>query len=297
MMLLHEILKPERKTAIVDVGAAAYAHELDGPRPYENLLQLKIGSLIGFEPQTKNWPVSELDEIYYPDIIGDGAEGMLRTYKAPWLTSLFEPHPMAMDVFRFKQGFELVRAETVQTRRLDDIEPVRRIDFLKIDAQGSELAAIQGAAKKLFDAVFVQMEVQFIPLYKNQPMFTDLHCAMERRGFMLHTFFSAGNLMIGPYVYVLRPDAAMRQIMHADAVYVRDFSRLDLLQPEQVKQMALIAHYCYGSFDLAYRCVLHLLGREVADKYIREVERADGQGNRARESDDRGAGAAPVLRH
>lgn len=297
MLHLYEILKPASKTCIVDVGAAAYDHRLDGPRPYENLLQLKIGSLIGFDPQVKNWPASDLSETYLPDIIGDGSEAVLRTYKSPWLTSIFKPHPMACEVFKFKQGFEIVGTETVQTKRIDDIEAVRRIDFLKMDAQGSELAIIHGSVNKLAETVCVQMEAQFLPLYEGQPMFRDLDRAMEYRGFVLHTFFSAANLMIGPYVYGPRPDAAMRQIFHADAVYMRDFSRLELLQPEQVKQMALIAHYCFGSFDLAYRCVAHLLGTEAADRYIEKVEKADGEGNRAGESDDIRARIAGMSRH
>ena len=30
---------------------------------------------------------------------------------------------------------------------------------------------------------------------------------------------------------------------------------------EQLKHLALIAHHCYGSFDLAVNCIHHLAGR------------------------------------
>lgn len=301
MLLLHEILKPERKTAVVDVGAAS-TPVVGGSRPYATLLALGLCRVIGFEPQRETWPRGGPFETYLPHIIGDGSEGELRVCHAPWMTSLFEPAEFAMNVFRFREACAIVRRELVKTTRLDDIEDIVRIDFLKIDAQGSELAAIQGAARKLKDTVFAQLEVQFLPLYEKQPMFWEIHAAMERRGFILHTFAESQLMMIPPYRYEPRPDAAMRQIFAADAVYVRDFSRLDRLEPEAVKQMALIAHYCYGSFDLTYRCIDYLsncgaLPLGEAQRYMGTLEDADDERNRARESDDIGAGSAPVLRH
>jgi hypothetical protein len=42
------------------------------------------------------------------------------------------------------------------------------------------------------------------------------------------------------------------------------------MNPEQLKHLALIAHHCYGSYDLAARCV-HILAE-------RGVVAADGLG-------------------
>jgi hypothetical protein len=44
---------------------------------------------------------------------------------------------------------------------------------------------------------------------------------------------------------------------------VRDFSRPELLADEQLKHLALIVHHCYGSFDLALRCVMLLEERKA----------------------------------
>ena len=35
------------------------------------------------------------------------------------------------------------------------------------------------------------------------------------------------------------------------------------MSDEQLKHLALIAHHCYGSFDLALRCVMLLEGRRA----------------------------------
>jgi hypothetical protein len=62
--------------------------------------------------------------------------------------------------------------------------------------------------------------------------------------------------MMGP-----NPAAAINQLVEADVVYVRDFIQAEAMDSEQLKHLALIAHHCYGSFDLALNCVHHLASR------------------------------------
>jgi hypothetical protein len=38
-------------------------------------------------------------------------------------------------------------------------------------------------------------------------------------------------------------------------VYVRDFSRAENLSVQQWKHLAMVAHHCYGSVDLALRAI------------------------------------------
>jgi hypothetical protein len=45
--LLTDILRPERPTAIVDVGA----NPIDGDPPYKAMLRLGLCDVVGFEPQ------------------------------------------------------------------------------------------------------------------------------------------------------------------------------------------------------------------------------------------------------
>ena len=269
MDLLHEILQPGRKTAIVDVGAAA----LDGPRPYELLLEHGLCTVVGFDPQAELWPQSRPGvprfglETYLPHIIGDGSARTLRVCASPGMTSLYEPDEAVFDLFPgMREWCKIVREEKVATRRLDDLDAVREIDVLKIDAQGSELAVIRGAREKLSRCVCLQVEVQFIRLYKHQPMFRDVDLALADLGFVLHTFCDVNRRMILPFRY--EPDplyAAMRQIFSGDAVYVRDFAKLGKLPDESIKQLAIIAHYCFGSFDLTYRCLDELVVRGRVD--------------------------------
>ena len=52
-------------------------------------------------------------------------------------------------------------------------------------------------------------------------------------------------------------------MIFADIVYVRDFSRAELMDDEQLKHLAIVAHHCYGSFDLTIHCLYRLAERKA----------------------------------
>ena len=56
-------------------------------------------------------------------------------------------------------------------------------------------------------------------------------------------------------VAVQEPAKGLRQLLEADLVYVRDFTRAQNMTAEQWKHLALIAHHCYGSVDLTARAI------------------------------------------
>jgi hypothetical protein len=56
-----------------------------------------------------------------------------------------------------------------------------------------------------------------------------------------------------------QPNRGIRQLLETDMVYVRDFSRAENMTPEQWKHLALVAHHCYGSYDLALKSITILI--------------------------------------
>ena len=163
---------------------------------------------------------------------------------------------------RFSELGSVIGEIKLATRRLDDIAEIEELDFLKIDIQGSELAVFKHGRQRLAKAVAVQTEVSFVPLYKNQPVFGDVDLELRSLGFVPHMFAAINRKMIAP---MLGPDAAaaLNQVVEADVVYVRDFIEADAMASEQLKHLAMIAHHCYGSFDLAVNCIHHLAARRA----------------------------------
>jgi FkbM family methyltransferase len=256
------LVQPQRLTEVVDVGANPIDSE---PLPYKAMLAAGLCRVTGFEPQPE--VLLELQsnqgpqELYLPYTVGDGGAHTLNICRGSGLTSLFEPNPAVLDVFEvLKLHTEVIDRVAVQTRRLDQISEIEHLDFLKIDVQGGELAVFQGGKTKLTETVAIQTEISFVPLYKDQPTLGDIDLELRGQGFLPHSFPAVKLWPIAP---CLDPRQPFNQLLEADIVYVRDFTDLDSLSDEQLKHLALIAHYCYRSFDLALRCVTALQQRRV----------------------------------
>ena len=94
--------------------------------------------------------------------------------------------------------------------------------FSKSMCKGREILVFQGALECLKAALIVDVEVDFIPLYKNQPLFADVDALLRSRGFMLHQMQHYG-LTFKPKMVQHDGAATSQQTSWGDAVYVRDF--------------------------------------------------------------------------
>jgi FkbM family methyltransferase len=269
---LRDLLSPSRLTHVVDVGA----NPLDGGKPpYLPMLSAGLCHVTGFEPQQKELLALQLargpNELYLPYAVGDGGAGVLKVCRATGMTSLLEPDATTLGLFPALQPCgEVIDRVPVETRRLDDISEIGHLDFLKIDVQGSELSVFQNGQEKLAEAVAIQTEVSFITSYLGQPSIGEVDLELRRQGFIPHGLTQLTRRPIGDFE--VGDDALpwVNQLTEADIVYVRDFVHRDVMTNEQLKHLGLIAHHCYGSFDLAFRCVQLLEER-------REVETGSAQ--------------------
>jgi len=253
---LNSILGTDIKIKVVDIGA----NPIDGQPPYQPLLQQGHAEVIGFEPEPK--ALAELNlkkgpnETYLPVVVGDGKAYSIHFCAVSGMTSLFKPNHKVLDLLHgFPEWSRVVRTEEVMTRRLDDLPEVAGFDLLKIDIQGAELMVMQNAVAGLQNALFIQTEVEFMPFYVDQPLFSDVDQFLRQHGFVLHRFDRLISRVIKPLILNNDIYAGLSQLFWTDALYVRDFTRLELLTPDQLLRLAVILHDCYNSFDL----VLHLL--------------------------------------
>jgi hypothetical protein len=134
--------------------------------------------------------------------------------------------------------------------------------------------------EKLRNAVVIQTELQFVNLYEGQPSFGQVDQELRAQGFIPHAFAALKRWPIAPLQFGGNPTQPLNQLLEADVVYVRDFGHADRMSSDQLKQLCLIAHSCYNSFDLAGRCIALLqqrqaIGEEALQRYI-EILRHSG---------------------
>ncbi len=272
--ILAQILAPTRPTAIVDVGA----NPIDGDPPYKAMLAAGLCEIIGFEPQGPALARLEQKkgprERYLPYALGDGTPQTLHICELEGMTSLLVPDPAHLALFNLFPTWGIVKEQIpVTTKRLDDIAEVAQMDFLKMDVQGAEREVLAHGRTKLRDTVVIQTEVSFVPLYRDQPSFGEIDLMLRELGFLPHSVIGTKVWPLAPMVVGNQPNRGIRQVLETDMVYVRDFSRRENMSAEQWKHLALIAHHCYGSYDLALKAIVTLmeLGAVPADASRRYI--------------------------
>jgi hypothetical protein len=224
------------KHKVVDVGA----YFMGGNCVYEPLLENPESELIGFEAN--------------PDALS-----ALQNPRDPRRTSLLEPNPNVLNLFHgFPIWGEVVATESVQTVRLDDVAEIAGLTFLQMDIQGAELLALQHAENRLREALVLHLEVEFLQLYTGQPLFSDVEQFLRHRGYLFHRFFEPTSRAVQPMLLGGDIRSGLGQLVWSDAVFIRDFSRLDRLDDRELLVTAAIMHDCYNSWDLAQHLLLEL---------------------------------------
>lgn len=282
---LFAILDIQATVKVVDVGA----NPIDGDPPYAGLLRAGHAEVVGFEPNRAALATLERRkgprETYLPHAVGDGRSHTLRHCQAPGMTSLLEPNPAVLALFHgFAEWGRVVRTEPVDTVRLDDIPQTAGMDLLKLDVQGAELMVLEHAAERLAGAVVVQAEVEFLPMYRDQPLFAEIDQCLRRHGFALHRFDPLVSRVVKPLVLDNNKLAGFSQLLWADAIYVRDLTRLDRLSPAKLLGAAVILHDCYRAYDVALFLLLQhdrATGSAHAPRYLGALAQQGGVGARA----------------
>jgi len=253
---LIDLVQPERLTEVVDIGA----NPIDGDPPYKPMLAAGLCRVTGFEPQPAALAALEAAkgpyERYLPWAVGDGNVHELKVCRASGMSSLLEPDPENLALFMtLAAAGEVIQRIPVPTRRLDDIAEVRNLDLLKIDVQGGEYAVFTNGRGRLADAVAVHTEVSFVTLYRAQPPFGVIDLELRQQGFVPHAMTSLKKRPIAPCVVNGDVNRPLHQLVEADMVYVRNPARARSMTANQLRHLALIAHYVYGSVDLVVRCI------------------------------------------
>ena len=236
---------------VVDVGAMHLGDEIYAP-----LERLGRATVLGFEPTR-----AECDKLngasrpghrYLPYAVGDGSRRQLHICNSSMTSSLYEPNARLLDLYHaLGEMVQVVAREDITTVRLDDVADALAADYLKLDVQGAELDVMRGAPATLDHILVVHTEVEFVPLYRHQPLFAEVDQEMRRHGFYFHRFHDVSGRTLKPLVLNNNPALSMGQVLWADAVYVRDPLRLDTLSPDRLLKLAAITHEVYASYDYA----------------------------------------------
>lgn len=246
---------------VLDVGAF---EDPKWPAPYAGLMQAGRARVTGFEPDlaaclrlgNKYRPPHR----FFPLFIGDGRPARYYVTSRVQTGSLFEPNQRLLELFQSLHELTTTeRTKDVNTARLDDLPQIGDVDYLKMDIQGSELNALQGAQTLLDGVVLIHIEVAFAEFYVGQPLFADIDAHLRGKGFWLHLFPGLDPVTMKPFL------RGGRQVLWTDVVYTRPPLRLATLSDTKLWKLAAVLHDVYRSFDFAHACLRVIDDRTASD--------------------------------
>jgi FkbM family methyltransferase len=173
-------------------------------------------------------------------------------------SSLFKPSSRFKNFFSRNQ-FDVKETVKVESKTLDAIIQDRKLeypDIIKLDTQGTELDILSNAENTLSQATLVEVEVEFIEMYQNQPLMHDVMKFMYDRGFEL---LYLNRVFGGRTAY---PGQARGQLIFGDALFGRKEESLAVLGIEKITKY-VIALINYGHLDLAYHIFTAIHGVEI----------------------------------
>ena len=120
-------------------------------------------------------------------------------------------------------------------------------DIIKLDTQGTELPILEGAQRTLAGVGLVEVEVEFSPIYEEQPLFGDVARFMAENDF---------ELLYLNRVFVTRSQQyrgrSRGQVLFGDALFGKRESCLEGFTSEQRAKYAILLCQ-YGHMDIAWQ--------------------------------------------
>jgi FkbM family methyltransferase len=249
-------LLEDQTLALIDVGAAG------GIEPRWKQITSKL-DYVGFEPDDRSNAedlVRGQDYVSYTllpfALWSENCLLEINLCRKPGVSSHFLPDINFTQRFPRSDRFDVVGEVEVRAVRLDSVD-IKQCDFIKLDIQGGELAVLQGAEKLLPGVFGLEIEVEFLPIYKTQPLFGDI-C----------TFLAEHDLEFVDFTNLCCWNRRQRRIfgqcVFGDALFLKSPERIKQYFDESKIMLSDVRRYIailalYRRADLMHRC-LELFG-------------------------------------
>ncbi|MEW6710888.1 MAG: tetratricopeptide repeat protein [Candidatus Riflebacteria bacterium] len=142
-----------------------------------------------------------------------------------------------------------------QCKKIDGLKKISEInfsiDFLKIDSLNFEVADFELVFAGLNNSLLaIDADVAWIPESKGIPLYSDLEAFLRSHGFLLHRIIDTHFRCLNSAIPADKLGSGL-QMISSRAVFIRDFSKLNELNPSQLLKLAVILNEAFHSSDMA----------------------------------------------
>lgn len=175
--------------------------------------------ITGFEPDERSYNDPSFEASGDRIIpVALGAESGPRTFyltRKKEVSSFLKPNREYVDLFPNSERWDVINQTTLHVELLDNlIDQLNDVDFIKLDTQGTELEILQGGINVLDNVLAIELEVEFVPIYQDQPLFSEILTFLNLMGFEFYEF-------VTEYRYNRLKLDRTGQLAFADALFMR----------------------------------------------------------------------------
>ncbi len=219
----------ETPLGFIDIGARGGVHPLVEPLA-------GITGILGFEPDVEEcvrmrqelgtkspWAVWDVEPCA---LAGNSGAATLYRFHTPANDSLRPANQKMVDRYNVKT-LAPIGTLPLQTTTLDEVIWQRRTqenfwgEFIKIDTQSTEYEVFQGSVRTLSDrTVALFVEVEFLQMYQDQKLFSEVEIFLRQYGFSCYGFHSMHHRSCKQLDKVQQ--AGRERTWWADAVFFKD---------------------------------------------------------------------------
>ena len=194
------------------------------------------------------------------------------------VSSIFPPNFDFLNKFPDAERFEVKKNISLNTDTLNNQlikNGIDEVDFIKIDTQGYELPILQGSFDYLDSAIGMEIEVEFVEMYQDQPLFDEVNGFVKNKGFSLidlkryywkrkgtiNTTNKKGQLIFGDALYFKTPEKILtisnitqEKIIRSIFIYLA-YGYIDLSQVvlHEAKNMNLLSEEAFTSLVMTLK--------------------------------------------
>jgi len=227
---------------LVDVGAAGGIEKRWQPVT-ENL------NYYGFEPDDRSFKnlkshkIAKSSKIFPFALWSEEKKISILLCREPQCSSVYEPNRSFLDRFPVSERFDITDTFECNAKRLDQIG-IKGAHFIKIDIQGGELEVLRGAEGMLHQSLGLEVEVEFLEMYKSQPLFGEIVDYLDKHNLEFIDFVNLRRWLPNKHTDI-------GHCVFGDALFLKSpetISSGDYSQDEKINYLIILL--IYRRFDL-----------------------------------------------
>ena len=230
-------------------------------------------NFIGFEPNYEEY--KKIKNIKYGKFnlfnfaLGEfNGNKTLNILESEYASSFLIPNYKVLREFSNLKRFKIRKKVNLKVKTIDSLN-LKSADFVKIDTQGYNLKILKGAKKTLKKIIGIEIETEFLSIYKKQDLFEDIKIYLEKNNFNFINFYNLRR-------WSSNDDFLYGRTIFCNSLFLKKLNQNELRNKKIVKKYILIC-ILYNNLDIAHKtlsdCKLSKNEKKDLENFIKSLNK------------------------